>query len=43
MHELSGGELEVDAEDLVVLVSIGDNFVVLAQEGNDEGIEFYIL
>jgi len=30
-------------EDLAALVSIGDNFVILAQEGNDEGIKLYIL
>jgi hypothetical protein len=36
-------EHEGDGEDLVALVCVGDNFVVPSQEGNNEGIEFYIL
>jgi hypothetical protein len=27
----------------LLLVSIGDNFAVNAEEGNEEGVEFYIL
>lgn len=43
MKELNAWEHEGDGEDMVALVSVGDNFVVPAQEGNDESVEFYIL
>jgi hypothetical protein len=36
-------ENEGDGEDLATLVYVGDNFVILAQECNNEGVEFYIL
>jgi len=28
---------------MVGLLQIGDNFVVVAKEGNEEGVDFYIL
>jgi hypothetical protein len=39
---LCGRELEDDAKDFVTLVSIRDNFAILSQESNDQGIELYI-
>lgn len=32
-----------DAEEMSDLLNIGDNFVVPAEEGNAEGVQFYIL
>jgi hypothetical protein len=36
-------EVERDQEALVVTLEVGDHFIVVAKEGNDEGFEFWIL
>lgn len=42
-RELDAMEHEGDGEDLTALVCVGDNFAILAQESNNEGVELYIL
>ncbi len=32
-----------DGNHLVAYISLGDNFVVNAEEGNEEGVDFYVL
>ncbi len=42
-QEFGARKHECDGEDLATLMCVGDNFAVLTHEGNNEGVEFYIL
>jgi hypothetical protein len=43
MEEPSAIEQKANGEDMGSLVCVGDNFAVPAKEGNNEGVEFYVL
>jgi hypothetical protein len=34
--------LTLDGESLTVMLEVSDNFVVLVEDGNEEGVDFYI-
>ncbi len=36
-------KLEIDWKALVIIIEVGDHFVVVAEEGNSEGSDFWIL
>ncbi len=42
-QEPSAWDYEFHEEEMGNLVCIGDNFVVLALKGNNEGVDFYVL
>jgi hypothetical protein len=43
MEEPIACEQKANGEDMGFLVCVGDNFVIPIEEGNNEGVEFYVL
>jgi hypothetical protein len=38
-----GQELDFRWESLIIMLEVSDNFVVSAKDGNEEGVDFYIM